>query len=137
MSAHDARSSANATGNRAEMEQAEYDDLAKFLREMSERFGETAFSDRRRLVSLLSDRMPDARRDIRIVGSAVDERIFESLARARPEQLNMEIERLGAKMENGLAIATVFPAPFVRASATGRFLGLFLPAAEAVAPRQF
>jgi len=133
MSAHDVPSSANATGNKAEMEQAEYDDLAKFLREMSERFGETAFTDRRRLVSLLSDRMPDARRDIRIVGSAVDERIFESLARARPEQLNMEIERLGAKMENGLGIRNDVAVPIVRACAYGLSLGPLPSAVGAVA----
>ena len=105
------------------MDQAEYDKLAKFLREMADRFGETAFTDRRRLVSLLSDHMPDARREIRVIGSAVDERVFEALARARPEQLGMEIERLGAKMEDGLGIRSDVAIPVIRACAYGLSVG--------------
>jgi PQQ-dependent catabolism-associated CXXCW motif protein len=105
------------------MASADYDELAKFLREMAGRFGDAAFTDRRRLISLLADHMPDARRDIRVVGSAVDERVFEALARARPEQLSMEIERLGAKMEDNLGIRSDVAIPVVRACAYGLSLG--------------
>jgi len=105
------------------MDQAGYDDLAKILQEMAGRFGETAFSDRRRLVSLLSDRLPEARRDIKVVGAAVDEHVFETLTRARPEQLDLEIERMAAKLENGLGIKRDVATPVVQACAYGLSLG--------------
>jgi PQQ-dependent catabolism-associated CXXCW motif protein len=113
------------------MTEIEYDELAKFLREMAGRFGETAFTDRRRLVSLLSDHMPEARREIRVVGSAVDERVFEALARVRPEQLDLEIERLGAKMEDGLGIRSDVAIPVIRACAYGLSVGP-LPSSSAI-----
>ena len=96
---------------------ATYDELAHLLRELAGRFGDTAFTDRRRLVSLLSDRLPDARREIRVVAAAVDDRVFELLARARPEGLGMEVERLAAKLENGLGIRSDIAIPVVQACA--------------------
>jgi PQQ-dependent catabolism-associated CXXCW motif protein len=105
------------------MDEPGYDELAKVLQEMAGRFGETAFSDRRRLVSLLSDRLPEARRDIKVVGAAVDEHVFETLTRARPEQLDLEIERMAAKLENGLGIRRDVATPVVQACAYGLSLG--------------
>jgi PQQ-dependent catabolism-associated CXXCW motif protein len=99
-----------------------YDQLALALREFSARFGETAFTDRRRLTSLLSDRMPEARREIRVVSSAIDERVFETLARTRPEQIGMEMDRLAARLENAAGIRTDIALSTVRACAYG--LGL-------------
>ena len=112
---------------------APYDELAYLLRELAGRFGDTAFTDRRRLVSLLSDRMPEARREIRVVGAAVDERVFELLARARPDGLGMEVERLAAKLENGVGIRSDIAIPVVQACAYGLSLGP-LPSAAGAAP---
>jgi len=105
------------------MEQARYDELAMFLREMVGRFGDTAFTDKRRLLSLLSDRLVDARREIKVVGAAIDERAFELLGRAHPEQLAMEIERIAAKLENDLGIRSDVAVPVVRACAYGLSIG--------------
>ena len=112
---------------------AGYDELALLLRELAGRFGDTAFTDRRRLVSLLSDRLPDARRDIRVVGAAVDERVFDLLARARPDGLGMEVERLAAKLESGMGIRSDIAIPVVQACAYGLSLGP-LPSVAGAAP---
>lgn len=102
---------------------AGFDELATILREMAQRFGDSAFTDRRRLVSLLQDRMPDARRDIRAVAAALDERVFDSLARCRPEGLAMEMERLAANLENGLGLRPDVAVPVVQACAYALGLG--------------
>ncbi len=100
-----------------------YDDLAMVLKEMADRFGAAAFKDRRRLVSLLSDRVPEARRDIRVLGSAVDDGVFDILAAARPEQIGLEIDRLAARLETGQGIRNDIALPIVRACAFGLGLG--------------
>jgi PQQ-dependent catabolism-associated CXXCW motif protein len=105
------------------IEQTRYDELALFLRELAGRFGGAAFTDKRRLLSLLFDRMTDARREIKVVGAAVDERAFETLAGVRPEQLAMEIERLSAKLQDNLGIRPDVAIPVVRACAYALFLG--------------
>jgi PQQ-dependent catabolism-associated CXXCW motif protein len=115
------------------MEQTRYDELALFLREMAARFRDTAFTDKRRLLSLLSDRMSDARREIKVVGAAVDERAFETLARVRPEQLAMEIERLAAKLQDNLGIRPDVAIPVVRACAYALSVGPLPSQSAAVA----
>jgi hypothetical protein len=105
------------------LEQTRYDELALFLREMVGRFGDTAFTDKRRLLSLLSDRLTDARCEIKVVGAAIDERAFEALARARPEHFAMEIERLAAKLQDNLGIRADVAIPVVRACAYGLSVG--------------
>ena len=108
----------------APIDEGACDELAKVLRQLGERFGDTAFTDRRRLVSLLSDKLPEeARREIRVVASAVDERVFSSLTQARPEQLAMEIDRLAARLEGNLGIRGDVAQPVVRACAYGLGLG--------------
>ena len=101
------------------MTDGNYDQLAHLLREFAERWGETAFTDRRRLISLLSDKLPDARRDIRVVSAAFDERVFETLARSRAEQVGMEIDRLAARLESNLGIRNDIALPVVKACAYG------------------
>lgn len=86
------------------MQNATFDDLAQALREMSDRFGASAFVDRRRLVSLLSDKFPENRREINLIASAVDEKVFEEVAHAPVEQRIFEIERQAARLEAALGI---------------------------------
>jgi len=96
-----------------------YDALAKVLRELPGRFGATIFSDRRRVVSVLSDRVPEARREIKVLGSAIDDGVFDALSNARPEQIGLEIDRLAARIETNLGIRSDIALPVVRACAHG------------------
>ena len=105
------------------MTEGNYDELAHILREYAERLGDTAFTDRRRLMSLLADRIPDSRREIRVVGAAVDERVFDTLARTRPQQVGMEVDRLAARLESGLGIRSDIALEVVKACAFGLGIG--------------
>ncbi len=96
-----------------------YDALAKVLRELPDRFGPAVFSDRRRVVSVLSDRVPEARREIKVLGSAIDDGVFDALSGARPEQIALEIDRLAARIETNLGIRSDIALPVVRACAHG------------------
>ncbi|HKU96002.1 MAG TPA: rhodanese-like domain-containing protein [Vineibacter sp.] len=96
-----------------------YDALAKVLRELPGRFGPAIFSDRRRVVSVLSDRVPEARREIKVLGSAIDDGVFDALSNARPEQIGLEIDRLAARIETNLGIRSDIALPVVRACAHG------------------
>ena len=58
---------------------ATFDALARVLAEAQQRFGEAAFRDRRRLIGLLADHVPEAKREIRAVGTAVDEGVPASV----------------------------------------------------------
>ena len=97
----------------------QYDALAKVLAELPGRFGANVFSDRRRVVSVLSDRVPEARRDIRVIGSCIDDGIFDALASTRPDQVVFEIDRLAARIEGNLGIRKDIALPIVRACAHG------------------
>lgn len=96
-----------------------YDALARVLRELPERFGPAVFSDRRRVVSMLSDRVPEARREIKVLGSAIDDGVFDTLSNAPPEQIGLEIDRLAARFETNLGIRSDIALPVVRACAFG------------------
>ncbi|MCW5746706.1 MAG: hypothetical protein KIT36_10960 [Alphaproteobacteria bacterium] len=96
-----------------------YDALATVLRELPDRFGAAVFSDRRRVVSVLSDRVPEARREIKVLGSAIDDGVFDALSGARPEQIGLEIDRLAARIETNLGIRSDIALPVVRACAFG------------------
>lgn len=97
----------------------QYDALAKVLAELPGRFGANVFSDRRRVVSVLSDRVPEARREIRVIGSCIDDGIFDALASTRPDQVVFEIDRLSARIEGNLGVRKDIALPVVRACAHG------------------
>lgn len=96
-----------------------YDALAKVLAELPGRFGANVFSDRRRVVSVLSDRVPEARREIRVIGSCIDDGIFDALSSTRADQVVFEIDRLAARIEGNLGIRKDIALPVVRACAHG------------------
>jgi PQQ-dependent catabolism-associated CXXCW motif protein len=110
-----------------------YDAIAKVLVELQGRFGANVFSDRRRVVSVLSDRVPEARREIRVIGSCIDEGIFDSLSSTRPDQVVFEIDRLAARIEGNLGVRKDIALPVVRACAHGLGRGP-LPSAYASSP---
>jgi rhodanese-related sulfurtransferase len=96
-----------------------YDALAKVLRELPDRFGPAVFADRRRVVSMLSDRVPEARREIKVLGSAIDDGVFDTLTNARSEQIGLEIDRLAARFETNHGVRSDIALPVVRACAYG------------------
>lgn len=110
-----------------------YDALATVLSELPGRFGPTVFADRRRVVSMLSDRVPEARREIKVLGSALDDGVFDALSNARPEQIGLEIDRLAARIETNLGIRSDIALPVIRACAYGLGRGP-LPSQYGAAP---
>lgn len=79
-----------------------YDRLAEALAEIRPRFGAAGFSDRRRVIGLLADKVPDAKREIRVVGTAIDEGVPQTLARTERHLVGVEMDRLA----NGLEAST-------------------------------
>lgn len=112
----------------------QYDAIAKVLAELPGRFGANVFSDRRRVVSVLSDRVPEARREIRVIGSCIDDGIFDSLASTRPDQVVFEIDRLAARIEGNLGVRKDIALPVVRACAHGLGRGPLPSAYAGAAP---
>ena len=100
-----------------------YDGLAEALRELALRLGASAFSDRRRLISLLSDRLPEARREIRLVGTAVDEGVPAALAGAERHLVGMEMDRQASRLEAGAGLRPDLARAIVRAFAYSLDLG--------------
>ncbi|HJQ55456.1 MAG TPA: rhodanese-like domain-containing protein [Vineibacter sp.] len=96
-----------------------HDAMAKVLRELPDRFGPTVFADRRRVMSMLSDRVPEARREIKVLGSAIDDGVFDTLSNARSEQIGLEIDRLAARFETNHGVRSDIALPVVRACAYG------------------
>src|SRR5258706_16423891 len=94
-----------------------YDAIAKVLAELPGRFGANVFSDRRRVVSVLADRVPESRREIRVIGSCIDDGIFDSLASTRPDRAGFEIDRLSARIEGKLGLRKDISLPLVRSCA--------------------
>ena len=77
-----------------------YDELALGLAEMRQRFGDDAFANRRKVNGLLADRLPEARREIRIVLDAIEDGVMRELASIAPGTLDMQIDRLAVRLEN-------------------------------------
>lgn len=73
--------------------------MAETLAELRVRFGDGAFTSRRRLLSLLADRMPEAQREIKILALALEDGAVDMLRGAGP-RLSLEIDRLCAAMES-------------------------------------
>jgi PQQ-dependent catabolism-associated CXXCW motif protein len=79
-----------------------FDGLAETLADMRARFGAEAFTDRRRVLAFVADRVPDAKREARAIGIALDEGVPGTLARTERQLAGVEMDRLA----NGLEAAT-------------------------------
>ncbi len=102
---------------------APFDALAVALADIRVRFGDPGFTDRRRLVSLLADKVPEAKREIRAVGTAVDEGVPGALAASERHLLGMEIDRLSERLESATGLRLDIARPIVRAFAYAMDLG--------------
>ncbi|UZK67843.1 rhodanese-like domain-containing protein [Sphingomonas sp. M1-B02] len=102
---------------------AVFDALAHALAEIRERLGDPPFGDRRRTIALLADRVPDARREIRAVGTAIDEGVPQALLVAERHLLGLEIDRLSDRLESTTGLRGDIARPIVRALSYGLGLG--------------
>jgi len=100
-----------------------YDDLAAVLQELHGRFGNELFDDRRRLVSLMADKMPDARREIRVLGNIVDEGVPGKLLSSKRHLAGMEMDRAVDQLEAETGMRRDIAQGHVRALAHALGLG--------------
>lgn len=98
-------------------EAAVFDALARTLADAHQRFGESAFTNRRRLIGLLADHVPEAKREIRAVGSALDEGVPARLGGSERHLVGMEIDRLAERLESSIGLRLDIARPVVRAFA--------------------
>lgn len=82
------------------MSDAIYDDLAQNLADVRKSYGKEVMSNRRRLNGVLADRMPDAKREIRVVLDAIDDGVFSDLENTSADQVAMQVDRLATRMES-------------------------------------
>ena len=100
-----------------------YDDIAKMLQELHGRFGNELFDDRRRLVSLMADKLPDARREIRVLGNIVDEGVPQKLLSSKRHLVGMEMDRAVDQLEAETGMRRDIAQGHVRALAHALGLG--------------
>lgn len=100
-----------------------YDQLGEALKAQRERFGDDALSNRRRVISLLADIMPEARREIRAVASALDEGAVEALSSVERSLLGMEMDRQADRLEQSVGLRADIAKQVIRALAYGLSLG--------------
>ena len=100
-----------------------YDRLAEVLAEIRPRFGAAGFSDRRRVIGLLADKVPDAKREIRVVGTAIDEGIPAALARTERQLVGVEMDRLANGLEASTGLRLDIARQVVRSFAFAMDLG--------------
>lgn len=100
-----------------------YDQLGEALKAQRERFGADAFVNRRRVISLLADALPEARREIRAVASALDEGAVEALTGVERRLLGMEMDRQADKLEQSVGLRPDLAKQVVRALAYALELG--------------
>lgn len=110
-----------------------YDQLGEALKAQRERFGDDALSNRRRVISLLADIMPEARREIRAVASALDEGAVEALSSVERSLLGMEMDRQADRLEQSVGLRADIAKQVIRALAYGLNLGP-LPSVYEAAP---
>lgn len=77
-----------------------YDEIAMRMATLPERYGDTAFTDRRRVTSLISDYVPSAKRELKILSTALNDGVIETLQGVRPEQVRIEIDRLSKRLDD-------------------------------------
>ncbi len=100
-----------------------YDLLAEVLKALVDRFGEEIFTDRRRLISLLADHLPEAKREIRVVSSALEEGVPAALANAERHLSGLEMDRQAGRLESGTGLRIDIARQVVRAFAYSMGLG--------------
>jgi len=100
-----------------------YDQLGEALKAQRERFGADALSNRRRVISLLADIMPESRREIRAVASALDEGAVEALSSVERSLLGMEMDRQADRLEQSVGLRADIAKQVIRALAYGLGLG--------------
>jgi PQQ-dependent catabolism-associated CXXCW motif protein len=100
-----------------------FDRIAEALAEIRPRFGAGGFSDRRRVIGLLADKVPDAKREIRVVGTAIDEGIPQALARTERQLVGVEMDRLANALEASTALRLDIARQVVRSFAFALDLG--------------
>lgn len=100
-----------------------FDRLATVLQEIRPRFGAGNFSDRRRVIGLLADKAPDAKREIRVVGTAIDEGIPAALARTERQLVGVEMDRLANALEASTGLRLDIARQVTRAFAFAMDLG--------------
>lgn len=100
-----------------------YDQLGEALKTQRERFGANALDNRRRVVSLLADALPEARREIRAVASALDEGAVEALTGCERRLLGMEMDRQADRLEQSVGLRPDLAKQVIRALAYALNLG--------------
>lgn len=100
-----------------------YDRLGEALKAQRERFGADTFVNRRRVISLLADAMPDARREIRAVAAALDEGAVEALCSVERSLLGMEMDRQADRLEQQVGLRSDLAKQVIRALAYALDLG--------------
>lgn len=100
-----------------------YDLLATSLQELRARLGEGLFADRKRLSSLLFDKAPEAKREIRALATAIEEGVPAALQEAERHHLGMEMDRQAARLESSTGIRLDIALPVVRVIAYALDLG--------------
>ncbi len=100
-----------------------YDQLGEALKAQRERFGADAFANRRRVISLLADALPEARREIRAVASALDEGAVEALNNVERRLLGMEMDRQADRLEQSVGLRPDLAKQVIRALAYALELG--------------
>lgn len=100
-----------------------YDLLAMSLQELRSRLGDDLFVDRKRMTSLLFDKAPEAKREIRTLGTAVDEGVPAALLGAERHHLGMEMDRQAQRLEGSTGIRLDIALPIVRVIAFALDLG--------------
>ncbi len=100
-----------------------FDRLAAILAEARPRLGPNGFAEKRRVIGLLSDKAPDAKREIRAIGVAIDEGVPTVLARTERQLLGVEMDRLVNALEDDTGIRPELARQVVRAFAFALDLG--------------
>jgi len=77
-----------------------FDQLAIALQEIRTRLGDGILDDKRRLNGLLFDAAPDAKREIRVIRTAIDEGVPDALRHAERELLGLEMDRQANRLES-------------------------------------
>lgn len=77
-----------------------YDTLAQTLAKVRKEYGAEVLKSRRRLNGVLADRMPDNKREIRVLLDAVDDGALTTFESTSADQVGMQIDRLAAVMES-------------------------------------
>lgn len=100
-----------------------FDRLAETLAEIRPRAGDPPFGDRRRVIGLLADKVPEAKREIRAVGTAIDEGVPTALAGVERHLVGMEMDRQTGRLEDSTGLRSDIGRRVVQAFAFALDLG--------------